>query len=408
MKIRRFNATDMRDAMQQVSKALGPDAVILESTRTENGVAISAAIDFDPVAYKKTQARKITGTRIDQLDTNMNETDDSAPEDPIVISDEPVVVNATPVAETPEYLTMQAEVKSIRCLLEAQLSRLVWNERERKTPELASVLRNLSSLGLTPDVVNRLAEDVGDTDLTEASWTTPLRQLVKNIPVCDGDLVCDGGIFAVIGPTGVGKTTSIAKLAARYALTHDAADIALVTLDTYKIGAREQLETFGQILNVPVYQATDAESLNDTLRGLTDKKLVLIDTAGMSQRDVKLDGELKVLVDAEQKIDVLLAVPANMQTETLQEVVTTLSVAKPAALILTKIDEAASLGGALSVLMRGDLPLAYVANGQRVPEDLHCASARQAWLVKAAVELMRQENDGASDDYMAKHFGEVA
>ena len=214
--------------------------------------------------------------------------------------------------------------------------------------------------------------------------------------------------MAVVGPTGVGKTTTIAKLAARYALNRGAQDIALVTMDTYRIGAREQLKTFGRILGTPVYEASDAASLSDTLRGLADKGLVLIDTAGMGQRDLRLARELACLADADQDIQVLLAMPANAQTEAMQEIVDAFLTANPAACILTKIDEASSLGGAFSVLIRSGLPLAYVTNGQRVPEDLHFARSRQAWLVKAAVELMRRRVAPVSEDYMAHNFGEVA
>lgn len=399
MKIRRFSGTDMRDAMQKVSKALGPDSVILESSKIDEGVTISAAIDFDPVAYRRSRAETEDDTHIDLLDTD---------DEPVTTDSEISNTRAKEIVSSKDFVTMQREVKSIRCLLEAQLSRLIWDERERKTPELASTMRNLSKLGLAPDIVNRLVSELSDTEIVDTSWSTALRQLVNNIPVIKMDTVLEGGVFAIVGPTGVGKTTSIAKLAARYAMSHGASEIALLTVDTFKIGAREQLETFGQILDIPVYQACDTRELIETLTGLADKKLVLIDTAGMSQRDVKLDTQIRLLRDADTPIDVLLALPANMQTDTLQEVVTSLKAAEPTGCILTKIDEATSLGGPLSVLMREQLTLAYIANGQRVPEDLHCAHARQAWLVKAAVELIRSDEADASDEYMAQHFGEVA
>lgn len=231
---------------------------------------------------------------------------------------------------------------------------------------------------------------------------SPNKPLIQDLDLA----VEPGQTIAIVGPTGAGKTTTIAKLAARHRLHGRAEDIALVTTDTYRIGAREQLETFGRIMGISVYVAPDADALGATLRALADKHLVLIDTAGMGQRDLRLARELACLTDTEQDIRVLLTLPANVQTESLQEIVDAFRIARPAGCILTKMDEATSLGGAFSVLIRAGLPLAYVANGQRVPEDLHFARSRQAWLVKAAVELMSGRSQPINDDYLAENFSE--
>jgi flagellar biosynthesis protein FlhF len=399
MKIKRFTGADMRDVMRQVREAFGPDAVILETGRGPDGVSISAAMDFDPAAWQRSRGQ-VQVPRVDCTDEDF--------------ADEPVTTDAATAAATPgdpggdaEMRRMREEVQSIRCLLEAQLSRLIWDDHARRSPEVAGIMRNLTNLGLTPDVVQRLVRGTANEPVKNA-WTASLKQLVGHLGVCEEDLICRGGRFAIIGPTGVGKTTTIAKLAARYAMQGDAGDIALVTTDTYRIGAREQLETFGRILGVPVYVADSTESLANTLRALADKRLVLIDTAGMGQRDLRLARELACLKDADQDIEVLLALPANAQTDSMQEIVDAFLTARPMGCILTKIDEATSLGGAFSTLIRSGLPLAYVTNGQRVPEDLHLARARQAWLVKAAVELMRRRETPVSEDHMAEHFAEVA
>jgi flagellar biosynthesis protein FlhF len=205
----------------------------------------------------------------------------------------------------------------------------------------------------------------------------------------------------------VGKTTTIAKLAARFALNASAEDVALVTTDTFRIAAREQLETFGEILGAPVYQAGDATRLAEILALLAGRRLVLIDTAGVGQRDLRLARQLSWLAAANSRVKVLLALPANTQTTALQETVEAFMVARPSACILTKTDEAASLGGALSALIQSGLPLAYVANGQRVPEDLHFARPRQTWLVKSALELMSRQ-DEFNEDFMAEQFAEVS
>ena len=398
MKIKRFTGPDMRAVMREVRSQFGPDAVILETGRGADGVELTAAMDFDPAAYRPAAKPAPAKPRVNWTDEDFV---------PGIADPAPAARGSEHSADEGRLDEMRDEMRNIRSLLEAQLNQLAWNQRERQQPEVTGVVRKLARLGLEPDIIRQLVADEAVIRDQKNAWTAGLKQLVDRLPVVDEDLVCRGGIFAVVGPTGAGKTTSIAKLAARYALQGDVADVALVTLDNYRIGAREQLETFGRLMNVPVHQARDAESLAATLRGLADKRLVLIDTAGMSQRDLRLARQLACLRDAEQRIEVLLAIPANVQTGSMQQIVDAFRIVRPVACILTKLDEATSLGGAFSVLIRAELPLAYVANGQRVPEDLHFAHARQAWLVKAAVELIGPGNDVVTEDYLAEHFAEV-
>lgn len=400
MQIKRFIEPDMRKAMRRVRKTLGPDAVILETNETADGIEISAAVDYDPAEYERDRAARAaaTATADWQIESTRDWLQERAAESPTIDSGDATIVNM-------EVTTLREEVQNMRALLEMQVSKLAWDDASRRTPELTRVMRHLTGLGVTPDVVTNLTRDITPGSSADDSWTTSLRKLVDDLPVCDEDIVMDGGVFAVIGPTGAGKTTSIAKLAARYALTKGAEDIALVTIDTFRIGARAQLETFGEILGANVYQANDADSLNDTLRNLTHKKLILIDTAGMGAHDLRLTRELAVIGEAEQPIRTLLTLPANLQTGALQDIADTFAVANPCACILTKTDEASTLGGVFSVLMRSELPLAYVANGQRVPDDFHLAQSRQAWLVKAAVELMNKQEFPITDDALSRLFG---
>jgi flagellar biosynthesis protein FlhF len=410
MQIKRFHESDMRRAMRRVRKALGPDAVILDTEETAAGVEITAAVDYDHAAYQLELESRRPPTPEREIETTQDWLAERGD-----VQDE----TATPTkwqfvdksASSPvnlEITSLREEMKSMRALLEQQVSRLVWDERVRRTPEVTRIMRNLTGLGVTPDVVSELTGDIDAAADIGDSWTSTLRSLVDRIPVCENDIVMDGGIFAVIGPTGAGKTTSIAKLAARFALRHGADDIALVTTDTFRIGARAQLQTFGEILDTPVYQANDAQSLSDTLTNLAHKKLILIDTAGMGAHDLRLAREMAVLGDAEQQIRTLLTLPANLQTGALQDIADTFAVANPAACILTKTDEASTLGGIFSVLMRSKLPLAYIANGQRVPDDFHLAHSRQSWLVKAAVEMMHKQDFPVTDDYLAQQFSEDA
>ncbi len=405
MNIRRFEAPDMRQAMNLIRAELGDDAVILETNRTPDGVEVSAAIDFDPALYiqpEKPQSDLVAPEPVEPRERRI-------PQMPV---EPPGAAYATVAADTlnPDDLAdtrRPPEDDAVRCMLEARLSRLIWDDMRSRNPAAANIMRNLSRLGLTPDVVETLMSRAGDISQLENSWSGPLKWLKESIPVTPSDLVMHGGVFAVAGPTGVGKTTSIAKLAARYALRNGTDGIALVSADNYRIGAREQLETFARIINVPVYSVPDAARLGETLAGL-DKRLVLVDTAGMGQRDQRMHEQLMSLRRVNADISLLLALPANAQTETLQEIMAVFAEARPEAAILTKVDEATSLGGALSSLIREDLPLGYICDGQRVPEDLHLAVQRVGWLVKQAIDCMRTHAGRLSKDDMAQRFVKVA
>ena len=405
MKIRRFTGTDMRDAMRQVRDALGADAVILETSRHATGVEISAAIDTAGSAA-------VLG---DLAHTQQKGKSADFDDGPAVRIDQGGHSNGgwyqppkAPTAATASELDqMREEMRSIRSLLEAQLGRLLWDEQARQSPATATLLKNFTQLGLDADIARQLATRAA-TDHPVGGWLAGLRTLVEQLPVATCDVVTDGGIYAVIGPTGVGKTTSIAKLAARAAQQYGADAVGLVTTDTFRVAAREQLETFGQIMGVSVASAADTQSLTEALAGLERRKLVLVDTAGMSQRDPRLPEQLARLTAANAGIATLLALPATAAAGTMQEIVDVFRTAQPAGCILTKTDEATSLGGALSVLIRSGLPLAYVANGQRVPEDLHLMHNRQSWLAKMAVELMRRDNRAIDADTLAQTFSEVA
>jgi flagellar biosynthesis protein FlhF len=390
----------MRDALRQVRNALGADAVILETAHKASGVEISAAVDAAADRPEVATSPAVTAAR-SKLSGIGGDTGDG----PCVVIGGTARSGA--LATISEMEQMRTEMRSIRSLLEAQLGRLIWDDQSRQTPEIAGLLRNFSQLGLDADIARRLAERSVTTHPT-GGWTAVLRTLVEELPVADRDPVSDGGTYAVIGPTGVGKTTTIAKLAARAALQYGPDSVGLITTDTFRVAAREQLDTYGQIIGIPVSHASDAQSLSEAIDALKDRRLILIDTAGLSQRDPRLPEQLARLGGTSSGITTLLALPANAHPGAMQEIVDVFQTARPAACILTKTDEATSLGGALSVLIRSQLPLAYVANGQRVPEDLHLMRNRQSWLAKMAVELMRRENRSIDTDEMANRFTEVA
>ncbi len=207
-------------------------------------------------------------------------------------------------------------------------------------------------------------------------------------------------VTALVGPTGVGKTTTIAKLAARAVLRHGVDEVALVSTDHYRIGAAAQLEHYGRLLGVRVYPAYDGESLRKVLEMLRGRHTVLIDTAGVAANDPRLNQQLDILADAE-KLRATLVLAANTHAQSLDDAVLAYLPLKPHSCILTKLDEAPNLGGALSVLIRHRLPLDYTTDGQRVPEDISTADAR-VLVCRAAQSLKCGQPD---ESLMAERFG---
>jgi flagellar biosynthesis protein FlhF len=261
-------------------------------------------------------------------------------------------------------------------------------------------------LGVKPGFAQALAAGLNPSAALEQAWEQALQGFARAIPTAPEDVINEGGMVALVGSTGVGKTTTVAKLAARYALRHGARKVALVTTDSYRIGAHEQLLTYGRILGVPVQVATDHAELQRSLRSLMDKHLVLIDTAGMSQRDMRLSEQFATLRQTGMPIRCCLVVSATAQGSIQEETIKAFRGIDLDGCILTKVDETASLGSALSVISEQQLPLAYVCDGQRVPEDLQ--PVRPLDLVRRAAELSGRDEWTPADAVLAERFGGAA
>jgi flagellar biosynthesis protein FlhF len=286
------------------------------------------------------------------------------------------------------------EVRSVRSLLEDQLAALSWDDAQRRDPIRARLLRDLVASGFSPQLARSLVEKM--PRLSEATdsarWVRAV--LDRNLPVAaDENAIVDrGGVYALVGPTGVGKTTTTAKLAARCVVRHGAQKMALLTTDGYRIGAHEQLRIYGRILGVAVHAVKDAADLKLALAELAGKHMVLIDTVGMSQRDRMVTEQVAMLAGA-GNVQRLLLLNAAAAGETLDEVVAAYRGDGLAGCIVTKVDEAAGLGTVLDAVIRHRLPVHYVANGQRVPEDLH--PANRHYLVHRALRPPRQDSPRA-------------
>src|SRR5450432_3277495 len=440
MKIKRYAAANMRAALALVRAEQGPDAVILSSRRSDDGIEVIAAVDYDEALFAEAGRQRTSGPAIAQPPSAAAATAASAMAQaplaqapavtaaltataaPAVTATVSVRTTAIPTVTAahsphaampaagrpePGYGAMQRELQGLRQLLETELAGMTWNDRRLREPMTARVLEELSAVDIAPDVAATLASLAPLRTTLENPSHIPML-LVKHLPVVEDLSSLSGGVMAVVGPTGAGKTTTIAKLAARWCLQHGSQDLALVSIDSYRIGARDQLMTYARILGAPMHAANSAEDLTRVLVRLKSKKLILIDTAGMAPRDARLAEQLAVLQQGAARARVLLALPAHSEGHALEEIVKAFAGLCPAACILTKVDEAASLGAAISTTLRHRLKIAYVCDGQRVPDDLHAAHRKRVWLVRAALDLKDQRLPVLDEAYFVRNFGRAS
>jgi flagellar biosynthesis protein FlhF len=401
MKIVRHTAPDMRQALRAIREQLGEDAVILSSRRTPQGVEITAAVDFDAGSLEAAPAA-VAGAAPASVSA------------PAAAAAAPAASAAAPAAAgrlfppRPEVPAdaMGKELQSLRRMLETQLAQLAWSDRTRRAPVHTELLRELTEIGIAQDLADHIVGQLdARVDLTQGRRFA-IAGLSQYLLVTGDRWLESGGRVAFVGATGVGKTTLLAKLAVRWILRHGTRDLALVASDTVRIGAQDQMQALGQLLGVPVHVPERFEALPELVSRLERHRLVLIDTPGSSLRDAQLAARLAVLANCASKLETALVLAASTQAGALEEAVQRFKPANPACCLLTKVDEAASLGGALSVLIRARLPLAYTSDGQRVPEDLRPARALE--LVSHAVRLARASGAAADEDLLRRRFGRLS
>jgi len=444
MKIKRYTAVSMREALAQVRAEQGPDAVILSSRRSDEGMEVIAAVDYDEALFVEAN-RQRTPAAVSMPAVSMPAVSPKAPAPSsspklipahfqrLTMSPEPLAAlrRAAP-PEDLSYGAMHRELRDLRQLMETGLAGMTGSDKrvreplktrapeplkervldplKTRAPEPLKerVLEELAAMDISPDVAAALAARTPQrTNLADPSHI-PLALLVKHMPVVNDLASVSGGIMAVVGPTGAGKTTTIAKLAARWCMRHGVAGLGLVSIDSYRIGARDQLLTYARVLGAPVHVANGAKELARVLERLKSKKLILIDTAGMGPRAPRLAEQLAALQLGAPDARILLALPAQGEGQALEEIVQAYAPAKPVACILTKVDEAASLGAVISTTLRHKLKIAYVCDGQRVPEDLHAAHQKRVWLVRGALDLKEHRPPVRDEAYFVRNFGRAS
>ena len=421
MNVQHFVGVSMREVLSQVREALGEDALILETRETPMGIEVSATQDSpvgdvvagmqEPVPPVLPQEEPLPRVEL-PAETGRLERVENAVEDSAAAERDGAAVTDGPAFETSlqhmsdrlavsaDVGAVRAEMQSIRSLVESHLAQVGWSETALGCPGKASVMRNLSALGIAPDIVRSLLEKIDVTALRGKTWAAPMKLLIDELPVLDPALLGRGRV-ALVGPSGAGKTSTLARLAARHAIKQSTDKLALVSLDNHRLGASEQIDALARLLGIAVRRPVGDRGIDDLDDQLEGKQLTLIDTVGMSQRDVRMHEQLARLGDEVKKV---LVLPANLEHDAMQELVDSFRAYAPAAIALTKIDEAATLGPAISVVLRSGIPLVWLTDGQRLPEDLHDAAESRAWLVKRAAELMRHRRIAVSERYMSENF----
>lgn len=365
MKLKPYFAKNMRLAMDLVRNELGEDAVIMSTKNTKDGVEVLAAVDND---YKK------------DYEPNSTYKAESFYKEPVEQAGASLGVNQ-------EIHNLANELKSVREMLQNQLSGLAWNQSEAIDPKKIALLKKLIQLGIGWNLAQDLVENMQQKNTPE--WSEILVELENRMPILENDIVDSGGIIALVGPTGVGKTTTIAKMASKFVMRNSARQLALVTTDCYKIGAQAQLKTFADLLGVPIHVAATQDELYTLLASLASKKLILIDTAGLSQKDSMLNQQP---TKEKEGIDIIrnyLVISAATQLSVMDDIVDSFSKIGLNGCILTKLDEATQLGNALTIMVEKSLPMAYTSSGQKVPEDLDIIKTRE--LIDRAMVLGQQK-----------------
>ena len=428
MKAKRFTAKNMQQALRMVSDELGPDAVILSNKRLGKGVEVIAALDYHEIESERQQqeldrqlalqqeleqAKQVTGKireeqpRFDH--TNVSSTAalkealmgikegtiaQSKALDAVMEGEQELQksISQTTAAMSDEeaipfFNKVSEELKDLKNWLVSQQGN-AWNPNRPLSWQQAQIWQRCQDLGIDPSwadkLVSALPEEVSDI---EKSWAQCLEFIAEDLPLAQNNMLQTGGCFAFVGPTGAGKSTTIGKLAAQYVMNHGSDDVALITMDNYRIAAHDQLKAFARIMEVPLLILEPNGDLLALLDQLSDKKFILIDTAGLAIQDPHFSVQLSMLKKAGNKIKTLLALPLTSQARCLQE---NFEHFKPAGIdgcIFTKLDECFSLGQAMSIASVTRLPIHMVTDGPHIPDDIHFPNAEK--MVRLAEQMAR-------------------
>lgn len=419
----------MRDTLNQVKEELGGDAVIMSNKKVAEGIEIVAAYDKEPVKKAgERQSSPVPGANVaplrgrqqpasartakTQATPSLSEIiGDSGPDSLRALLEKqnkqaqtpsPQAAPAKAVQQVPASSAVaprqhddkgmddiRQELQSLRNVLEFQVSGLLKQERQQSRPLHSYLIDQLQRLGITSSLAEQVVSYAPPNCEQRDAWKFLLKLLMNRLHTSNNEILTQGGVVALVGPTGTGKTTTIAKLAAQYARKHGHQQVALITTDSYRIAAYEQLATYGKIIGCNVKKASTAEELSDLLYQFRNKGLILIDTAGFGQRDARLIKQLDTLRESScANIKHYLVLAANAQHQVMEHTLNTYRQISLQGCIFTKLDECYSLGEAISLAVEHKLPVGYLTDGQKVPEDIKVADGK--YLISCAARLYKQ------------------
>ncbi|MDO3382578.1 flagellar biosynthesis protein FlhF [Gilvimarinus algae] len=438
MQVKRFVAKDMRRALELVRQELGEDAIILSSRRVKEGVEIltsggapasavapavsenantaapfaaeashklgksgaDIAADIE-LASRRLAAKQLTEASADEflrdnqvvnagIRVQGHSSAEHAPArtqsaaERYGLLETPAPAAVTTANASNDIDMLHEEIAQMRLLLEEQLGRLGASPRGPGKAQLSGIGQRLERLGFSERVCRAVLKKPLSHRLVAKAWPEAMARMAKAVPVAGKDVTAAGGVFAFVGPTGAGKTTTVAKLAARYVMKHGADKVALVTTDTQRLAGHDQLRSLARILRVPLRVVDANNPLPSVLRSLRRCELVLIDTAGMRHGDPQLKQQMQQLAGI-ARIKSYLVLPSNSQPQMLKAAVHAYREAALEGCVLTKLDETASLGEAVDCAIQARLPIAYTTHGQDIPEDIELARGYQ--LISRAAQL---------------------
>lgn len=380
MAIKKIQAKSIRDAMTLIKETFGSDAVILSSKDVAEGVEFIVTDEFHEQTNNDSTRAKSRAT----------------------ISADNLVVDLKAPSEV-AIRDLKFEFESLKNLIQEQLSELVWEHKKRLHPVQALVVRKLIHLGFSAEVASRIASGL-EPDLSIGEvWKIVKNKIITSLPTDVTHNSVKAGVFVMLGSSGVGKTTVIAKLAAQHSLKFGAHDIAIISTDTTKIGAGETLKIYANILNIPIRIVENTCKMRDALNNFKKKQLILIDTPGISPTDINsLQATMNMFPD-EYAVEKLLVIPGNMHTQDIERTIEFYQSAGVSGCVLTKVDEAINCGGALSAAINLQLPICYVSTGQKIPDDIQVFSAIK--FIGQVLNLTIKDN--ADESFIARSFSDV-
>ncbi len=391
MKMQKYTAPDMRSALRKVRSEHGPDALILWTRRTAGVVELTVATDPEAVANAEilTQAARAAGA------------------DTVAI---PVRSVSRPVAVPPAIIppavagsaAIDSELKSLRHLLETQLAALAWNDLTRRAPVKASLMREFASLGLDRELGASLLESVTSDDELDRARQQVLTAFSGRLLTIDDRWTTRGGVLSLVGSPGSGKSSAVAGIAARWVLRNGPNGAVLVSAGDPRFGAFEQLARLGRLLGIPTYQVEEIEALPALLTRLGEQRLVLVDTGATGSRSDDPSVEERNFATLRSIGSIAAVLPATLQATAARQIAARYARSGVTACIATRLDEAASLGGLLSAVISAALPLVYVTDGTRLPDDLR--PARSDELVALAVALQERHGNAADEDLLVSRL----